>query len=73
MHDDFCVGDPISCLLTVGSRPVWHSVLNVKCEGANRCFQPGEGPSDYKPSDEPSFQALPDTQEMCRGSAEGWR
>ena len=27
---DFCVSDPISCLLTVGSTPVKHSVLNVK-------------------------------------------
>ena len=27
---DFCVGFPISCLLTVGSTPVQHSVLNVK-------------------------------------------
>ena len=27
---DFCVGNPISCLLTVGSMPVQHSVLNVK-------------------------------------------
>ena len=27
---DFCVGVPISCLLTVGSTPVQHSVLNVK-------------------------------------------
>ena len=27
---DFCVGDPISRLLTVGSTPVLRSVLNVK-------------------------------------------
>ena len=27
---DNCVGDPISHLLTVGSTPVSHSVLNVK-------------------------------------------
>ena len=27
---DFCVGVPISRLLTVGSTPVKHSVLNVK-------------------------------------------
>ena len=27
---DFSIGIPISCLLTVGSTPVWHSVLNVK-------------------------------------------
>ena len=27
---DFCVSDPISSLLTVGSTPVKHSVLNVK-------------------------------------------
>ena len=27
---DFCVIDPISCLLTLGSTPIWHSVLNVK-------------------------------------------
>ena len=27
---DFCVGVPISRLLTVGSTPVYHSVLNVK-------------------------------------------
>merc|ERR1711994_255922 len=27
---DFCVGVPISHLLTVGSTPVQHSVLNVK-------------------------------------------
>ena len=33
--DDFCVGVPISHLLTVGSTPVQHSVLNVKVlEGA---------------------------------------
>ena len=25
-----CVIDPISCLLTLGSTPIWHSVLNVK-------------------------------------------
>ena len=27
---DFCVGDPISSLLTWGSTPVQHSILNVK-------------------------------------------
>ena len=27
---DFCVINPISCLLIVGSTPIWHSVLNVK-------------------------------------------
>ena len=27
---DFCVGDPISRLLTLGSTPVQHSILNVK-------------------------------------------
>ena len=27
---DFCVGVPISRLLTVGSTPIKHSVLNVK-------------------------------------------
>ena len=27
---DLCVGDPISRLLTVGSTPIKHSVLNVK-------------------------------------------
>ena len=27
---DFCIGNPISCLLTVGSKPIQHSVLNVK-------------------------------------------
>ena len=27
---DFCIGVPISRLLTVGSTPVQHSVLNVK-------------------------------------------
>ena len=27
---DFCVGVPISNVLTVGSTPVQHSVLNVK-------------------------------------------
>ena len=27
---DFCVGIPISCLLTVGSTPVQHSVLNME-------------------------------------------
>ena len=27
---DFCVGAPISHLLTMGSTPVYHSVLNVK-------------------------------------------
>ena len=27
---DFCAGVPISCLLTVGSMPILHSVLNVK-------------------------------------------
>ena len=27
---DLCVGDPISCWETVGSTPIYHSVLNVK-------------------------------------------
>ena len=27
---DFCVGNPISCLLNIGSTPFEHSVLHVK-------------------------------------------
>ena len=43
---DFCVGVPISHLLTEGSTPVQHSVLNVKgLVGAFNQEKALEGPS----------------------------
>ena len=59
---DLCVGDPISCLLTVGCGV--NGVLNEMNENSSSRFQPGK----------PSFEALLHyTWHVSRGRCTRWR
>ena len=62
---DLCVGDPISCLLTVGCGVNGlNSVLNEMNENSSSRFQPGK----------PSFEALLHyTWHVSRGRCTRWR